>query len=71
MEKNGFGHDKRSYTIMIHEFYDKGRKQEALGYFNEMTSKGMVLEPRTKILVKDINIKLKNRAEEHGEATTN
>ncbi|KAB1216578.1 hypothetical protein CJ030_MR4G002182 [Morella rubra] len=59
MEKNGFGHDRRSYTIMIHGFYDKGRKQEALRYFSEMTSKGMMPEPRTKILVKGVNVKLK------------
>ena len=59
MERDGLGHDRRSYTIMIHGLYDKGRIQDALRYFSEMTSKGMVPEPRTEILVRDMNIKLK------------
>jgi pentatricopeptide repeat protein len=59
MERTGLGHDRRSYTIMIHGFYDKGRIQDALRYFSEMTLKGLVPEPRTKILVCDMNIKLK------------
>ncbi|KAF3442476.1 hypothetical protein FNV43_RR16392 [Rhamnella rubrinervis] len=51
MERNGLGPDKRSYTIMIHGLYDKGRRNDALLFFREMTSKGMLPEPRTEILV--------------------
>lgn len=58
MEKNGFGPDQRSYTIMVHGLYDKGRLDLALVYYNMMISKGMVSEPRTKLLVDAINIKL-------------
>ncbi|KAG5546189.1 hypothetical protein RHGRI_018388 [Rhododendron griersonianum] len=47
--------------IMIHGHCDKGRIEEATYYFNEMTSKGMVPEPRIKILVDAMNIKLKER----------
>ncbi|KAI4333643.1 hypothetical protein L6164_018423 [Bauhinia variegata] len=47
MERNGWGPDQRSYTIMIHGHYDKRRTKDALRYFKEMTSKGMVPEPRT------------------------
>ncbi|XP_059443961.1 putative pentatricopeptide repeat-containing protein At3g15200 isoform X1 [Corylus avellana] len=66
MERNGLGHDRRSYTIMIHGFYDNGRIQDALRYFSEMTSKGMVPEPRTKILVIDMNMKLKESRRTRG-----
>jgi pentatricopeptide repeat protein len=66
MERNGLGHDRRSYTIMIHGLYDNGRIQDALRYFSEMTSKGMVPEPRTKILVIDMNIKLKESRRTRG-----
>lgn len=58
MEKCGLGPDQRSYTIMIHGFFEKEMIEEALHYFHEMTSKGMVLEPRTKMLVDAMNIKL-------------
>lgn len=61
MERDGLGPDRRSYTVMIHGHYDKGRIEEAMYYFNEMASKGMVPEPRTKILVDAMNIKLKER----------
>lgn len=61
MERNGLGPDQRSYTIMIHGLHDKGMIEDALCYFNEMTSKGMVPEPRTKLLVNAMNIKLKAR----------
>ncbi|KAK7850236.1 putative pentatricopeptide repeat-containing protein At3g15200 [Quercus suber] len=64
MERDGLGHDRRSYTIMIHGLYDKGRIQDALRYFSEMTSKGMVPEPRTEILVRDMNVKLKESKQE-------
>ncbi|KAH7859773.1 hypothetical protein Vadar_005291 [Vaccinium darrowii] len=61
MERDGLGPDRRSYTIMIHGLYDKGRMGEAMRYFKEMTTKGMVPEPRTMILVNAMNIKLKER----------
>ncbi|CAK9154503.1 unnamed protein product [Ilex paraguariensis] len=64
MERSGMGPDQRSYTIMIHGLYDKGRMEDALCYFNEMTWKGMVPEPRTKLLVNAMNIKLKDRESE-------
>ncbi|CAN6456179.1 unnamed protein product [Victoria cruziana] len=51
MDKNGVGHDQRSYTVMVHGLYDKGKLAEAYEYFSEMISKGMVPEPRTKLLV--------------------
>lgn len=57
MAKKGLGPDQRSYTIMVHGLYDKGRLEESLSYFHEMTSKGMVPEPRTEILVNAMNIK--------------
>ncbi|XP_022717164.1 putative pentatricopeptide repeat-containing protein At3g15200 [Durio zibethinus] len=61
MDKSGLGPDRRSYTIMIHGLYDKGRIEDALSYFNEMTSKGMVPEPRTEILVNAMKNKLKEQ----------
>lgn len=63
MDKSGLGLDRRSYTIMIHGLHAKGRTEDALRYFNEMTSKGMVPEPRTEILV---NV-MKNKMKEQGE----
>ncbi|XP_058101038.1 putative pentatricopeptide repeat-containing protein At3g15200 [Magnolia sinica] len=57
MEKNGMGPDQRSYTIMIHGFYNNGRMDEALRYFAEMTLKGMIPEPRTELLIKAIELK--------------
>ncbi|GAB4849476.1 hypothetical protein Ancab_004270 [Ancistrocladus abbreviatus] len=59
MESDGMGPDQRSYTIMIHGLYEQGRIAEALNYFKEMTGKGMLPEPRTKLLVDAMNIKLK------------
>lgn len=61
MERNGLGPDQRSYTIMVHGLYDKGRLEDALLYYKKMVSKGLVAEPRTKLLVDAINIKLKDR----------
>ena len=61
MEREGLGPDRWSYTIMVHGFYDKGRLEDAMCYSNEMTSKGMLSEPRTKLLVNEMNIKLKER----------
>lgn len=66
MKKSGLGPDQRSYTIMIHGLFDKGRMKEALSFFDEMTMKGMVPEPRTKSLVSAINIELIGRAREPG-----
>ncbi|GAV63448.1 PPR domain-containing protein/PPR_2 domain-containing protein, partial [Cephalotus follicularis] len=54
MENNGLGPDRRSYTIMIHGLYGKGRIDDALCYFNEMTTKGMVPEPKTEFLTWNI-----------------
>lgn len=51
MNRNGVGPDQRSYTVMIHGLFEKGRIEEALCYYSEMTSKGMVPEPRTELLV--------------------
>ncbi|KAM0997881.1 hypothetical protein ACFX2I_007684 [Malus domestica] len=59
MEKNGLGPDRRSYTIMIHGFHDKRRIKETLRYFREMTSKGMIPEPRTEILMDSMNVQSK------------
>ncbi|KAK9049548.1 hypothetical protein SSX86_031482 [Deinandra increscens subsp. villosa] len=60
MERNGLGPDQRSYTIMVHGLYEKGRLEEAMVYYNKMVSKGMVAEPRTRLLVDAIKIKLKD-----------
>ncbi|CAN6560971.1 unnamed protein product [Malus baccata var. baccata] len=59
MEKKGLGPDRRSYTIMIHGFHDKRRVKETLRYFREMTSKGMIPEPRTEILMDSMNVQSK------------
>lgn len=66
MEKSGLGPDQRSYTIMVHGLYDKGRMKEAMSYFDEMTLKGMVPEPRTKLLVNAISSKLNDTESEPG-----
>ncbi|RHN74266.1 putative tetratricopeptide-like helical domain-containing protein [Medicago truncatula] len=63
MERNGLGPDRRSYTIMIHGHYENGRTKDAMRYFQEMTSKGIVLEPRTEKLVISMNGQLKERTE--------
>ncbi|ONK76730.1 uncharacterized protein A4U43_C03F31520 [Asparagus officinalis] len=57
MEKNGQGPDQRSYTIMIHGLHSQGKLDEALEYYSKMKSKGMVLEPRTRLLIKAIHLK--------------
>lgn len=57
MEKKGLGPDQRSYTIMVHGLYDKGKLDEALDYFNKMSSKGMGIEPQTRLLVEAIHLK--------------
>ncbi|KAL0908601.1 hypothetical protein M5K25_023103 [Dendrobium thyrsiflorum] len=57
MEKKGLGPDQRSYTIMVHGLYDKGNLDQALQYFSEMSLKGMIVEPRTRLLVEAIHLK--------------
>lgn len=57
MERDGLGPDQRSYTIMIHWLYVKGKLDEAMGYYEEMKLKGMLTEPRTNLLVNAINLK--------------
>ncbi|WCJ32201.1 Tetratricopeptide repeat (TPR)-like superfamily protein [Euphorbia peplus] len=67
MEKHGLGPDRRSYTVIIHWLYDKGKIEGALRYFEEMVSKGMVPEKRTQILVDEMNTILeKKEAEQEG-----
>jgi len=67
MEKNGLGPDQRSYTIMVHGLYSQGRLDEALEYYSKMRSKGMMPEPRTRLLVKAIHLKREenSKAEDH------
>ncbi|XP_057533436.1 putative pentatricopeptide repeat-containing protein At3g15200 isoform X2 [Amaranthus tricolor] len=64
MLRDGLGPDQRCYTIMIHGRYDQGRLQDALDYFSEMTSKGMVPEPKTNLLVDAMKIKTKEKTAE-------
>lgn len=61
MEKSGQGPDQRSYTIMVYGLYDRGMLKEALNCYQEMISKGMVPEPRTKLLVNAMNIRENNK----------
>ncbi|MQM04247.1 hypothetical protein Taro_037039, partial [Colocasia esculenta] len=62
MERNGVGPDQRSYTIMIHGLHSKGKLDEAQRYYTEMQSKGLIPEPRTKLLIKAIVLKRKDDA---------
>ncbi|KAF6155874.1 hypothetical protein GIB67_039205 [Kingdonia uniflora] len=66
MEKNGVGPDQRSFTIMVHGLYKQGKKEEALWHFNEMKTKGIIPEPRTILLMKDIETTMKKRERERG-----
>lgn len=66
MERDGMGPDQRSYTIMIHGLYDQGRIEHAMNYFNKMTSKGMIPEQRTMLLVSAMKLKLEIGAENTG-----
>ncbi|KAK7290897.1 hypothetical protein RIF29_05667 [Crotalaria pallida] len=61
MKRNGWGPDRRSYTIMVHGHCDKGRTKDASRYFKEMILKGIVPEPRTEKLLNSMNIQLKER----------
>ncbi|BAT92606.1 hypothetical protein LR48_Vigan05g114000 [Vigna angularis] len=63
MERSGWGPDRRSYTIMIHEHFEKGRVKDVVRYFEEMVAKGMVPEPRTEKLISSLNIRVKGRTE--------
>lgn len=64
MERNGLGLDRRSYTIMIHGHYENGRIKDAMRYFKELTSKGMVPEPITEKLMISMNPQLTERTGE-------
>ncbi|KAL2331374.1 hypothetical protein Fmac_018955 [Flemingia macrophylla] len=66
MERNGWGPDRRSYTIMVHGHFENGRVKDVVRYFEEMISKGLVPEPRTEMLVSSLNIKVKGRTENEG-----
>ncbi|XP_008783216.2 putative pentatricopeptide repeat-containing protein At3g15200 [Phoenix dactylifera] len=57
MERSGLGPDQRSYTIMIHGLHRQGKLDEALQFYSKMRSKGMIPEPRTRILIKAIFLK--------------
>ncbi|CAN0902096.1 Putative pentatricopeptide repeat-containing protein At3g15200 [Linum grandiflorum] len=57
MENKGSGPDQRSYSIMVHWLYQKGRFDDALHYFREMKSKAMVPEPQTEMLVNSVSAK--------------
>ncbi|KAG8490752.1 hypothetical protein CXB51_013968 [Gossypium anomalum] len=59
--KSGLGLDWRSYTVMIYWLYNKGRVEDALSYFDNMTSKGIVPEPKIEILVNSMRNKLKEQ----------
>ncbi|TYK23134.1 putative pentatricopeptide repeat-containing protein [Cucumis melo var. makuwa] len=57
MKEMGLGPDRRSYTIMIHGLYEKGRTKDGLRYFNEMTLRGIMPESKTEKLVNATNVK--------------
>lgn len=58
MSRDGTGPDQRSYTIMIHKRYDQCKLEDALYYFEEMTSTKMTPDPKTLFLVDEIKTKL-------------
>jgi len=64
MERSGYGPDQRSFTIMVHGLHSQGKLDEALQYYTTMKSRGMIPEPRTKILVKAIYMKKDGAATE-------
>ncbi|TVU21888.1 hypothetical protein EJB05_31559 [Eragrostis curvula] len=57
MERSGSGPDQRSFTIMVHGLHSQGKLDEALQYYTTMKLRGMIPEPRTRILVKSIYLK--------------
>ncbi|KAF8704982.1 hypothetical protein HU200_031232 [Digitaria exilis] len=64
MERSGSGPDQRSFTVMVHGLHSQGKLDEALQYYTTMKSRGMIPEPRTKILVKAIHMKKDGAATE-------
>lgn len=60
MERSGLGPDQRTYTIRVHGLHTKGKIGEALGYYQEMLSRGMVPEPRTEMLLNQNKTKPKD-----------
>jgi pentatricopeptide repeat protein len=64
MEASGSGPDQRSFTIMVHGLHSQGKLDEALQYYTTMKSRGLIPEPRTKILVKSIHMKKDGAATE-------
>lgn len=64
MERSGLGPDQRTYTIRVHGLHTKGKVAEALRYYQEMVSRGMVPEPRTEMLLNQIKAKPKEEEEE-------
>jgi pentatricopeptide repeat protein len=64
MEASGSGPDQRSFTIMVHGLHSQGKLDDALQYYTTMKSRGLIPEPRTKILVKSIHMKKDGAATE-------
>lgn len=64
MERRGSGPDQRSFTIMVHGLHSQGKLDEALQYYTTMKSRGMIPEPRTKILAKAMHMKKDGAAAE-------
>ncbi|CAH8293229.1 unnamed protein product [Eruca vesicaria subsp. sativa] len=60
MERSGLGPDQRTYTVMVHGLHTKGKIREALSYYRDMMSRGMVPEPRTEILLNQVKAKPKD-----------
>jgi pentatricopeptide repeat protein len=69
MERSGSGPDQRSFTVMVHGLHSQGKLDEALQYYTTMKSRGMIPEPRTKILVKAMHMK-KDRAATEDDSTS-
>ncbi|VVA97697.1 unnamed protein product [Arabis nemorensis] len=59
MERSGLGPDQRTYTIRVHGLHTKEKIGEALGYYQEMLSRGMAPEPRTEMLLNQNKSKTK------------
>ncbi|KAJ0264118.1 putative pentatricopeptide repeat-containing protein [Hirschfeldia incana] len=71
MERSGLGPDQRTYTVRIHGLHAKGKIGEALRYYREMMSRGMVPEPRTEILLNQVKAKPKEEEEEDNKLRLN
>ncbi|XP_042462026.1 putative pentatricopeptide repeat-containing protein At3g15200 [Zingiber officinale] len=61
MKRSGLGPDQRSYTIMVHQLHSQGKLEEALQFYKEMRAKGMIPEPRTKLLINSIRLQKERR----------